>query len=77
MPTSTSSGLPDLPSWAWFMFVLATGVAVSGLADFALSQAGYGNVGAYVWAVGYAGTVLVLFFLYLRPIELTGPDGSE
>lgn len=66
----------DPPRWLTFMFVLAGGVALSGVADFALSQAGYGALGAYVWAVGYAGTVLLLFALYLRPLEITGPDGG-
>lgn len=66
----------DPPRWLAFFLVLAGGVALSGGADFALSQAGYDALGAYVWAVGYAGTVLVLFALYLRPLELTGPDGE-
>jgi hypothetical protein len=77
MPTSTSPGVSgNLPGWAKAMAVLALGIAISGLADFALSQAGYTSLGAYVWAVGYAGTILVLFFVYLRPMELTGPDGE-
>jgi hypothetical protein len=59
------------------MVLLAVGVAVSGVADFALVRAGYPGWGAYVWAVGYAGTVLLLFFLYLRPLELTGPEGRS
>lgn len=66
----------DTPRWLTFLLVLAGGVALSGLADFALSQAGYTALGAYVWAVGYAGTVLLLFVLYLRPLEITGPDGE-
>jgi hypothetical protein len=67
----------DPPRWLTFMLVLAVGVAVSGFANFALSQAGYGGLGAYVWAVGYAGTVLLLFIIYLRPLEITGPDGED
>lgn len=66
----------DTPRWLSFLLVLAGGVALSGFADFALSQAGYAALGAYVWAVGYAGTVLLLFVLYLRPLEITGPDGE-
>ena len=70
------AGLEDPPRWLSFLLVLASGVALSGLADFALTQAGYVALGAYVWAVGYAGTVIVLFVLYLRPLDLTGPDGK-
>ncbi|MEF8790011.1 MAG: hypothetical protein V5A61_07790 [Haloarculaceae archaeon] len=66
----------DPPRWVSFVLVLAGGIALSGIADFALSQAGYGALGAYVWAVGYAGTILLLFVLYLRPLEITGPDGE-
>lgn len=77
MPTPISPGLSGgLPGWAKAMVVLALGIALSGLADFALTQAGYASMGAYVWAVGYSGTILVLFFIYLWPMELTGPDGT-
>ncbi|PSQ10487.1 hypothetical protein BRC93_09110 [Halobacteriales archaeon QS_5_70_15] len=76
MPLRQVAGLDDPPRWLSFLLLLAGGVALSGLADFALSQAGYGALGAYVWAIGYAGTILVLFALYLRPLDLTGPDGE-
>ena len=76
MPIRQVVGLDDRPRWLSFMLVLAGGIALSGLADFALTQAGYGALGAYVWALGYAGTILLLFVLYLRPLELTGPDGE-
>ena len=77
MPLSQVAGLDlDPPRWVTFMLVLAGGITLSGFADFALSQAGYAALGAYVWAVGYAGTVLLLFVLFLRPLELTGPDGE-
>ena len=66
----------DPPRWLGFLLILAVGVTVSGVADFTLAQAGYTALGAYVWAVGYAGTVLVLFALYLRPLDLTGPDSE-
>ena len=67
----------DPPRWLAFLLVLSVGIALSGFADFALSQAGYGALGAYVWAVGYAGTVLLLFALFLRPLDITGPDGES
>jgi hypothetical protein len=77
MPLSQVAGLDlDPPRWMTFVLVLAGGIALSGFADFALSQAGYAALGAYVWAVGYAGTVLLLFVLFLRPLEITGPDGE-
>jgi hypothetical protein len=75
MPTIVSPELEsDPPTWVRALVILAAGIALSGIADFALTQAGYAGLGAYVWATGYAGTILLLFFLYLRPLELTGPD---
>lgn len=77
MPLPQVGGVDlDPPRWLSFFFILVTGVVLSGLADFALTRAGFAALGAYVWAVGYAGTVLVLFILYLRPLDLTGPDGE-
>lgn len=77
MPTHSSTDSEGgLPGWAKAIALLAVGIAVSGLADFALAQAGYGSLGTYVWAIGYAGTILLLFFLFLRPLDLTGPDGD-
>lgn len=67
----------DPPRWLTFLVVLVVGIALSGFADFALSQAGYGGLAAYVWATGYAATVLLLFVLFLRPLDLTGPDGED
>lgn len=78
MPTIVSPEMEsDQPRWLRALVVLAAGVALSGIADFALTQAGYAGLGAYVWATGYAGTILLLFFLYVRPLELTGPDGER
>jgi hypothetical protein len=77
MPTNVSPEMEsDPPRWLRALVVLAAGIALSGIADFALTQAGYTGLGAYVWATGYAGTILLMFFLYLRPIDLQGPDGE-
>jgi hypothetical protein len=78
MPTIISPEMESSsPGWLRALVILATGIALSGLANFAFTQAGYDAFGAYVWAAGYAGTILLLFFLYLRPLELQGPDGEE
>lgn len=78
MPLLQAAGVDlDPPRWLTFLVVLAVGVALSGVANFALSQAGYGALGTYVWAIGYAGTVLLLFVLFLRPLDITGPDGES
>jgi hypothetical protein len=65
------------PEWVRAMVILAVGVTLSGVADFVFTQAGFPIIGSYVWASGYAGTILLLFFVYLLPLDLRGPDGSE
>lgn len=61
---------------ALFALVLAVGVAVPGTVDFALSQLGYEGLGAVVWVVGYAGAVLLVWAVWLRPLEFD-PGGGE
>lgn len=68
---------------ALFALVLAFGIAVPGVADFALSQLGYEGLGAIAWAVGYAGAILLIWAVWLRPLEFdpgagdTGYEESE
>lgn len=58
-----------------FALVAVTGVVVPGLAAHFL-KAAYGSwVGAYVWAVGYATTIGVIWYVWLRPLDLHGPSG--
>jgi hypothetical protein len=54
---------------------LAVGVVVPGVADYALSAAGYERLGLAVWAVGYLTMALVVWWVWLRPLDLTGPSG--
>jgi hypothetical protein len=53
--------------------VLTAGILVSGVADWALTQAGYEVAGIAVWILGYLGTMLVVWYLWLRPLDITGP----
>jgi hypothetical protein len=57
-----------------FAALLGGGVVSSGLADFALARAGYTDIGAVVWAVGYLTTMLLIWYIWVRPLDLTGPD---
>lgn len=65
----------ELPGWARLLVVLAVGVAISGLADFALSSAGYATLGTFAWAVGYAGTVIIVWLVWGQKLELVGDTG--
>lgn len=60
----------------WKVALLAAlGIAISGGLDFLLVTSGYVGLGRLVWLVGFGTTVLVVWYLWLRPMELTGPDG--
>jgi hypothetical protein len=56
--------------------VVAAGVVLPGVANYFLHQAGFETAGAVVWAVGYASMALVVWYGWIRPLDLTGPDGG-
>jgi hypothetical protein len=53
--------------------VLVAGVVLPGLANHFLVRAGYDEVGVAVWVLGYLGAMLLVWYVWLRPIEITGP----
>lgn len=60
----------------WRIAAIAVlGVVVSGVADHLLTTAGYVGLGRLVWMVGFGVTVLAVWYLWLRPMDLTGPGG--
>jgi hypothetical protein len=58
-----------------FALVFLLGVAGTGLVRRYLQEAGLGRFGWLVFVVGYGGMVLVLWYVWLRPLDLTGPAG--
>lgn len=54
------------------MAILVGGVIGFGLADFALSSAGYGELGMVVWGGGYLLTMAVLWYGWVRPLDISG-----
>lgn len=56
-------------------FLIAViGIVGTGIADFALTNlAGAPDVGRTVWAVGFGLTVVTLWYLFVRPLDLSGP----
>jgi hypothetical protein len=76
MPVPSGADLDqDLPGWARLLLVLAVGVALSGLADFALSRAGYPSLATLAWTMGYAGTIIVLWLGWGQHLDLVGDTG--
>lgn len=70
----------ELPEWAQVAALLAAGVVLAGMTDFLLARLGFPGVGAWVWAIGYGGTVLAVWFFFLRGQEFeaggVAGDGS-
>lgn len=53
--------------------VLAVGIVGTGLLVAGVSAAGYRTFGSALWVVGYSTTVVVLWWGWVRPLDL-GPD---
>jgi hypothetical protein len=53
--------------------VIVTGVVLPGLARRFLGEAGYAGVGTVVFVLGYAGMIFLVWYGWIRPLELTGP----
>ncbi|MFD1514654.1 hypothetical protein [Halomarina rubra] len=49
--------------------IAALGVAVPGLADNLLTQAGAPGIGALVFALGFGSAVVAFWYVVLRPID--------
>jgi hypothetical protein len=58
-----------------FGLVFATVVIVPGLANYALSALGFELLGSAVWGLGYGMGVIAMWYIWIRPLDLTGPDG--
>ena len=53
--------------------VLFITVAVPGVTDYFLSAAGHETLGMMVWAGGYGVGILLIWFVWVRPLDLHGP----
>lgn len=56
--------------------VIAAGVVLPGVSNYALNAAGAPTAGSAVWALGYASMVVVVWHGWIRPLDLTGPNGG-
>lgn len=55
--------------------ILFVGIAGTGLARRLLGELGYNGVGRVVFLLGYGGMVFALWYGWIRPMDITGPDG--
>lgn len=52
-------------------------IVIPGLANAALSSIGYGTLGSIVWAVGYGSGALFVWYVYIRPLDISAPEGVD
>jgi hypothetical protein len=57
--------------------VLVVGVVAPGIARYLLGKAGYTTLGMIVFALGYGAMVVVVWWGWIRPLNLTGPEGDD
>lgn len=56
--------------------VLVVGVAGTGIVRRQLGVWGLNEIGRLVFVLGYLGTVLVVWAGWIRPLDISGPDGE-
>jgi len=54
--------------------ILFVGIAGSGVARWGLGQLGLTRLGELVFIMGYGGMVFVLWYGWIRPLDITGPE---
>ncbi|WP_458209619.1 hypothetical protein [Haladaptatus sp. NG-SE-30] len=59
-----------------FGLALALGVIVPGMAKYVLTEMGYGLVGSAVFYTGYFTAAVIIWYIWVRPLELTGSGGA-
>jgi hypothetical protein len=55
--------------------ILLVGVAGSGIARRTLGELGYDTLGTVIYVLGYGGMVFIVWWGWIRPLDITGPSG--
>ncbi|GAA0288633.1 MULTISPECIES: hypothetical protein [Halobacterium] len=62
----------DLDDRVVFGAIVFAGVAIPGVASYFLSEIGADTLGQIVWAAGYGGMILFVWYHWLRPMDMQG-----
>jgi len=54
--------------------ILLIGIAGSGIVRRLLGELGYNDLGALVFMLGYGGMIFALWYGWIRPMDITGPN---
>ncbi|WP_251328310.1 hypothetical protein [Haloplanus pelagicus] len=57
--------------------LLVVGIGGSGIARGLLHERGYDALASAVFVLGYGTMVVLLWWGWLRPLDITGPNGRE
>lgn len=66
--------MADLPPRWLLAVVLGASIVVPGFINWVAVQAGYPLVGDVVWVVGFATMVGLVWWGWLRPLDIRGPS---
>ena len=66
-----------LSSRQLFVLVVIVGLIGPGLAVNMLERANLGLLADIVWVVGYGTTIFVVWYIWIRPLDLVGPSGLD
>jgi ABC-type proline/glycine betaine transport system permease subunit len=57
--------------------ILGAMVLVPGIAKYVLTELGYATLGSMVWYGGYGLGVVLVWALWIRPLDITGPTDPD
>lgn len=66
--------MSDLPPRWLLAVVLAAGVVLPGVVSYLLAAANAPLLSDVAWVLGYGLAVVVVWYGWLRPLDITGPD---
>ncbi|WP_199708867.1 hypothetical protein [Haloferax sp. Atlit-10N] len=67
----------DITSKRRLAFVLFGAFILTGLIDNTLTKMGYEMLATGVWILGYGQIVLIIWYVWIRPLDLSGPETTE
>nr|WP_240149928.1 MULTISPECIES: hypothetical protein [unclassified Haloarcula] len=62
---------------AILVLTVLAAIILPGLANWGFSTLGYPWVGSAVWALGYGLGVVFIWYEWVRPLDITGPEGAS
>lgn len=55
--------------------IVGAGVVIPGILARFLHEAGYGVIGTFLFGMSFFAAVVIVWYVWIRPLDLTGPMG--